>query len=94
MQNPISSLADQIWPRNRHSTQRPVVVIEQNQKDLRQLIELYLGLADIILVPNAYVGLTMINQFKSQHIEIMAIEGLFGCGTSLQDKDVVPSLVI
>lgn len=70
-----------VLPYCRHADQRPVVIIEQNQESLDQLIELYLGLADIILVPNAYVGLRMINLFKSRDVEILAIEGFLGYGS-------------
>ncbi|MHC8492060.1 hypothetical protein ACTU44_05020 [Thalassospira sp. SM2505] len=68
--------------------QRPVVIIEQNQEDLGQLIGLYLGLADIILVPNAYVGVRMINLFRSEDVEILAIEGLLGYASSRQEGNI------
>lgn len=94
IQDAMQFFADELIPYTRFSNQRPVVVIEQNQPNLSQLVELYLGLADIILVPNPYMGLRVINLFESEHVEILAIEGLLGHGTSLQDEAVAPSLAI
>jgi hypothetical protein len=84
-------LDDDVIPFSRFSTQRPVVIIEQNQPNLGQLIELYLGLGDIILVPNPYVGVRMIDMFISENVEILAIEGLLGKGTPLPTaQNVIP----
>ncbi|MCC4239329.1 hypothetical protein [Thalassospira povalilytica] len=78
MQNVSEVRRDDPLVYGRFSNQRPVVIIEQNQENLDHLIDQYLGLADIILVPNAYIGLRMIKLFKSEDVEILAIEGLFG----------------
>lgn len=56
--------------------QRPVVIIEQNLANLDQAITQYLGLGDIILVPNPYHGLHMIRMFEAENIEIMAVVGI------------------
>lgn len=94
IQNAMQLFADELIPYTRFANQRPVVIIEQNQSNLSQLIELYLGLADIILVPNPYIGLRVINLFKSEHVEILAIEGLLGHGTYLQDEAAPQNLAI
>ncbi len=82
IQDVMQFFADELIPYTRLSNQRPVVIIEQNQPSLGQLIELYLGQADIILVPSPYIGLRMINLFKSEHVEILAVEGMQGHRTT------------
>ncbi|MDG4717630.1 MULTISPECIES: hypothetical protein [Thalassospira] len=89
MQNLLAMSPDDRGLLARCSEQRPVVIIEQNQSNLDELVGLYLGLADIILVPNAYIGLRMINLFKSENVPILAVEGLFGYGSSLQQEGAI-----
>lgn len=94
MQHLSDTYPNDVLPYCRRADQRPVVIIEQNQESLDQLIELYLGLADIILVPNAYVGLRMINLFKSQDVEILAIEGFLGYGSLRKESKLTRVLSI
>lgn len=53
----------------------PIVVIDQNMPALGSLIQSYLGLAQIALVPNQRAGRRLLASLANQDVEILAVIG-------------------